>query len=858
MTDFAKSAQQITKRHLVLGYHTILTILYGTIHTFVWVIVEAFCFWRNNFPMHKSSCPASYTSTMIERRGMGSKEERMKASQKREILFFTAVFFIAVVPRSLISLLYHRIEGHRLDAHAMQSRQGWGLDVKEPKGSATTKKTSETKKGSAPKPPVPMIHIVKTDFLQYQPASLELLEARIEILKTFSLPSLLRQTEQNFFWIVSVEHDMPREILDQLAEVLKPHPNFYLVQILMDKRAQGGRDILRKTKPDDFLSGDTTRLFDVLDYLKKVPVLETRLEPDDALNVKYMKTIQAEAEQVFLDDRDGRDWMYWCVSKWMEWHWHGTKDSSSGLQQYGALAPNNGTESGMCDMTNAVTIGVKRGYLTKLIVWTSHPHLLQEQVTKPKTSCGGNYTGKDCLTLVDKLGYGAMRTHNPTYAAVENQHIATHDDSDADGVSQQWTDAYQMFGLEKDKAEAVNQRIAEIPQYYLYPPRADRFLDHNISETIKDIPVMQLLQVPSNRTYPKVYKKGEVFHIVKTRFMQYQPKLVELGKARLELFKTFCLPSMLHQTTQNFFWLIYTDPDLDDYLLQETIKLIKPYPHFYLVKSLVDKRGLGGRDILNRIDQKDFHVGDVTMLYANLNNVHWTPVLESRFDADDALNINYIEEIQKRSLQVFVNTSKKRDWMFWCINQALEWHWVGPGGREQLRKYGAIVPSRQYDNFCHTPGLTVGFKRGTFTRTVAKSPHHLLVQMLEEEQTPCGSIYKGTDCVEFIKNFDFCALRSRTPTSASMANVNSNGGKIYRLAAEEAVLRWRDVIKDFALLPANTEAVNDYFFMNMKPILEESLRGQCTEGHSCREEAKTAIEDLIEIFSKRGRAHQIE
>jgi hypothetical protein len=283
-----------------------------------------------------------------------------------------------------------------------------------------------------------------------------------------------------------------------------------------------------------------------------------------------------------------------------------------------------------------------------------------------------------------------------------------------------------------------------------------------------------------------------------------------------------------------------------------------PYPHFYLVKSLVDKRGLGGKDILNRIDKSDFHCGDVEMLYTNLANVNWNPVLESRFDADDALNINYIEEIQKRGRQVFVETKKKRDWMFWCINQALEWHWVGPGGREQLKRYGAIVPSRQYDNFCHTPGLTVGFKRGTFTRTVAKSPHHLLIQMLEEEQTSCGSIYKGTECVEFIKNFEYSALRSRTPTSASMANVNSNGGKIYRLAAEEAVGRWKDVIKDFALLPENTEAVNDYFFENMKPILEESLRGQCTEGHSCREEAKVALEDLIAIFSKRGRAQRIE
>ena len=777
----------------------------------------------------------------------------MKATHKREILFFLAVFFIAVVPRSLISYLYHRLENHRIDAHEHRVRQGWGL-----KGGAEAGKT-KTKPPPASKPPVPLIHIVKTNFLQYQPASLELMEARIEILKTFSLPSLARQTEQNFFWIVSVEHDLPQEILEQLTDVLKPYANFFLVQVVMDKKAQGGRDIVRKTQASDFLTGDTERLFHVLDFLKKVPVLETHLEPDDALNVLYMEAIQTESRQAFILESKGRDWMYWCVTEWMEWHWHGTSDSSTGLQKYGALAENkNGTATGTCDMTATMTVGVKRGYLTKLIVWTSHPHLLQEEVTKPTTSCGGNYTGRDCLVFADKIGFATMRTHNPTYGAVENQHVASHDDSDTDAVALQWTEANRMFALEKANAEVVNKRIADIPLYYLYPPRADRFLDHNISQTIADISVSKLLELPSNKTYPKVYKNGSVFHIVKTRFMQYQPKLLELGKARLELFKTFCLPSMLHQTTQNFFWLIYTDPDLDDYLLQETIKLLKPYPHFYLVSSLVDKRGLGGKDILNRIDPKDFHVGDTDMLYANLNRVNWLPVLESRFDADDALNINYIEEIQKRGNKVFVEEKKGRDWMFWCINQALEWHWVGPGGREQLKTYGAIVPSRQYDNFCHTPGLTVGFKRGTFTRTVAKSPHHLLVQMLEEEQTSCGSRYKGLECLEFIKQFDYCALRSRTPTSASMANVNSNGGKIYRLAAEEAATRWADVIRDFALLPERTKKVNDYFFDNMKPILEDSLQGQCTEGHSCREEAKVALEELIKVFSKRGRAHRIQ
>lgn len=392
------------------------------------------------------------------------------------------------------------------------------------------------------------------------------------------------------------------------------------------------------------------------------------------------------------------------------------------------------------------------------------------------------------------------------------------------------------------------------PVIHVYKPTYDKAKDKRTSEQVEGIEVHKLLQLPKNATYPKVYAKGDVFHIIKTRFMQYQPKLVDLGKARLELFKTFCLPSMLHQTTQNFFWLIYTDPELDEYLLEEMKKLLKPYPHFYLVPSLIDKRGQGGKDILRKLAPEDFHIGDTDMLFANLKYVNWLAVLESRFDADDALNINYIEEVQKRGRQVFVEDKGGRDWMFWCINQAVEWHWVGPGNRQSLQTFGALVISRNYadDNFCHTPGLTVGVARGTFTRTVAKAPHHLLYETLEVEEIECGGKYKGTQCLDFVTNFDQCALRSRTPTSASMANVNSLGPKITKEAAEQAVQRWTNVIKDFALLPENTKATNIYLKEKMRPILEDALRGQCTEGHSCRDEAQKALEGLIQMVESGG------
>ena len=43
---------------------------------------------------------------------------------------------------------------------------------------------------------------------------------------------------------------------------------------------------------------------------------------------------------------------------------------------------------------------------------------------------------------------------------------------------------------------------------------------------------------------------------------------------------------MLHQTTDNFVWFIYTDPQLDKGLLDAMVELLAPYPRFYLIASM--------------------------------------------------------------------------------------------------------------------------------------------------------------------------------------------------------------------------------------------------------------------------------
>ena len=65
-----------------------------------------------------------------------------------------------------------------------------------------------------------------------------------------------------------------------------------------------------------------------------------------------------------------------------------------------------------------------------------------------------------------------------------------------------------------------------------------------------------------------------IVHSVLTRFMVGQPDQTTLAQARLKLFKTFCHPTMTHQTSQNYHWVVLVDPGLDGLIIQEIKSLL--------------------------------------------------------------------------------------------------------------------------------------------------------------------------------------------------------------------------------------------------------------------------------------------
>lgn len=378
--------------------------------------------------------------------------------------------------------------------------------------------------------------------------------------------------------------------------------------------------------------------------------------------------------------------------------------------------------------------------------------------------------------------------------------------------------------------------------------------------------------------------EGDIVHVVYTRFMQTQHKLVELGKARAELFKSFCLPSMIHQTEKNFLWIIRTDPMLDSSLRNEMVNLLKPHPHFLLIASNKDSDGLRNATLIPDIlDSTKVLSGDASLIRKFHKAAQTRSVLETRLDADDALHIEFLENMQQTAREVFKNSSDKKidtkddvkekkiselaaefengkmvvanddqtgadsepsaedstpvttnstkptgKWMYWCADVHMEWH---PGKDE----FEAGMLIARMPKHCVTPGLTKGYDVGVSPNDIPAHPHHKLLSRLKECQKE--TIHDG-GCVKRMSLVP-SSLRARTVTSAGMADVGLD------LDGRTSDKWWEDVRDTFGITKEGATSSKQYLKDHQVDIAIENLKGQCTAGHSCKQRAKDRLKDLL-------------
>ena len=328
--------------------------------------------------------------------------------------------------------------------------------------------------------------------------------------------------------------------------------------------------------------------------------------------------------------------------------------------------------------------------------------------------------------------------------------------------------------------------------------------------------------------------------------MQGQGSLLSLGRSRLKLLEVICLPSILKQsifekeelesvynhtrwgdmvTKMNtnstmvdplFLWVIKVDPNLDPVLLEELNAVLEPVQRYTLVVGSNTNYGIGikpggwrdgqsGNDLLEAFQNdrvffptdRQYAFDMVSRAYtARLDRV----VLETRLDADDAINISYFSVLYYTALKDLVryrisnflsnddefeqttddratriqqhNQHETAKWIYWCPHRHIQWNpstsFYDPNNDP------GMLSVFESPNVCVTPGLTLGLAVGTNESDVPRYEHtHVYWEISRgnfktgelEQQHDCGLI-PTTRCAVFVEKPFVSAFRSRAMTSA--------------------------------------------------------------------------------------------
>mmetsp|Transcript_27363 Transcript_27363/g.75440 ORF Transcript_27363/g.75440 Transcript_27363/m.75440 type:complete len:1063 (+) Transcript_27363:49-3237(+) len=204
-------------------------------------------------------------------------------------------------------------------------------------------------------------------------------------------------------------------------------------------------------------------------------------------------------------------------------------------------------------------------------------------------------------------------------------------------------------------------------------------------------------------------------HVVQTRFMERQAHLHDLAQARLKLFETFTLPSMMQQTTKQFLWIIWTDTSLNGAELERMIQLVARVPNAVLMtrdstaataagpssdfRSLV---GIPESDVKRHLLE-----GNAKLLMDYYRASQSRLLVETRLDADDAVTRTFVESIQSHAARTIGQQvdNEKRIQVF-CPEHHVEWRYYKPNDEENEDGWLIHFENKQ---ICINSGLSIAY-----------------------------------------------------------------------------------------------------------------------------------------------------
>lgn len=296
------------------------------------------------------------------------------------------------------------------------------------------------------------------------------------------------------------------------------------------------------------------------------------------------------------------------------------------------------------------------------------------------------------------------------------------------------------------------------------------------------------------------------------RFMQGQPDLLALGASRLELFKTFCLPTMVHQTTSDFLWVILVDSFLHPKLLDELTLLVKPYPHFFVIQKMVQEIDL------DNLDLSLVQAGDTNILKRAARMAKSKILIQTRLDADDGMAINLLDHLQNNAVNTLQHNGREASgWMLQCVRLHVEWHYDMKNKTQDPNGW-LRMDSTPY--FCVTPGLTLAVAPGAanWTGRSPMYPHDRIMQNYPR----CDLKATRSACFHIMSELtEPAAVRSRTPASSFMRGVG-----ITKKEKETPEEQWQSLGRMFTIQRKTLAETRNYLLGNVQSIAKENLASQ--------------------------------
>mmetsp|Transcript_2036 Transcript_2036/g.4590 ORF Transcript_2036/g.4590 Transcript_2036/m.4590 type:complete len:2326 (+) Transcript_2036:22-6999(+) len=365
----------------------------------------------------------------------------------------------------------------------------------------------------------------------------------------------------------------------------------------------------------------------------------------------------------------------------------------------------------------------------------------------------------------------------------------------------------------------------------------------DLTNNAKAAPKTRGTKIVHNSTIKEWSNDRNIVHVIYSRFMQHQPNLLELGLARLQLFKTICLPTIKQQTNQQFLWIIRTDPELHPTLKENLLEELQDLPNVAVVGSNEIKKGslddgFRGEDAIGDITPYSLFLGSMDLVQSYHLSTRKNSVLETNLDADDGLGLSFVETAQKMTESRFHGNKRRTAWFNLCVGRHLEWQYFAPW--DNTTDKGSLNLGSTH--ICVTAGLSwaaMAKAEPEFTEA-----HHLI----KKETKDCREVSskrKHLGCWAELPDGELLAIRARTPTSTGMASVLTPESEWTQDQVDAHNALWPLLPTSFGISQADIVASHEYLAEHMEDVVGDNLRGQCRKDHSCSEGIKKKLKKII-------------